>query len=112
MLPDWPVVPAASTYKRNAFPVVNGTPASVTVTPAGLYENTTSATGTVPPPSGTTRTDPEAVTEPAPAVASFCDLFPGTEYLKLLLVTPAMVTLVAAPFGSVNCTLPVRALSV
>src|SRR5438132_5382898 len=112
MLPACPVVPADSTYKRNAFPLVTGTPASVTVIPAGLYENTTSATGTVPPPSGTTRTDPEAVPAAAPVVASFCELRPGTEYRKLLLVTLAMVTFVAAPFGSVNCTFPVSAVSV
>ena|SRR5436853_210193 len=112
MLPDCPVVPADSTYKRNAFPLVTGAAASVTVIPAGLYENKTRATGTVPPPSGITRTDPEAVTAPAPAVASFCEDPAGTEYLKLLLVTPAIVTLAAAPFGSVNCTFPVRAVSV
>src|SRR5262249_20122460 len=109
MLPACPIVPADSTYKRNPLPLVTGTPASVTVTPAGLYENTTSGTGTVPPPSGTTCTDPEPVKAPAPAVASFCELWAGTAYLKLLLVLPAMVTFAGAPPGSVNCTLPVRA---
>src|SRR5437588_6272528 len=97
MLPACPDVPADSTYKRNAFPLVADAPASVMVIPPGLYENTTSATGTIPPPAGTTRTDPEPVTVAAPAVASFCELLPGTEYGKLLLVTPAMVTFAAAP---------------
>src|SRR5437588_8667497 len=112
MLPDRPGVPADSTYKRNAFPLVTGAAASVTVIPAGLYENTTSATGTAPPPSGITRTDPEAVTAAAPVVTSFWEDAAATEYLKLLLVTPAIVTFAAAPSRSVNCTFPVRAVSV
>src|SRR3954470_13567967 len=109
MLPIWPVVPADSTYRRKAVPLVTGTPASETVTPAGLYEKTTRATGVVPEPPGTTATAPEAeaVAVPAvPAVASFCELPAGIEYAKLLALTPAMVTFVAAPFVSVNCTVP------
>src|SRR5437588_7044314 len=112
MLPASPVVPADSTYKRNAFPLVADAPASVMVIPACLYENTAIAAGTIPPPAGITRTDPEPVTVAAPAVTSFCELLPGTEYGKLLLETPAMVTFTTAPFGSANCKFPVRVLSV
>ena len=36
ILPACPFVPSDSTYKRNAFPVATGTPASVTVTAPGL----------------------------------------------------------------------------
>src|ERR1041385_3708086 len=115
MLPTVPVVPEDSTYKRNAVPVATGTPASDTVTPAGRYENTTNATGAVPAPPGTTVTEPcaGAVAVPAvPAVASFCELPAGIEYEKLLLLTPAMVTFVAAPLWSVNRTVPLIALAV
>src|SRR5436853_4670212 len=111
MVPACRVAAADSTYKRNAFPVLAGAPASVTVIPACRYENTTSATGTILPSAGITRTDPEPVAVPAPAVASFCELLAGTEYGKLVLVTPAIVTFIDAPPGSANCTFPVRVLS-
>src|SRR5690242_17638058 len=115
MLPTVPVDPEDSTHNRKAVPLATGTPASVTVTPAGRYENTTNATGAVPAPPGTTVTEPcaGAIAVPAvPAVANFCELPPGIKYEKLLLLTPAMVTFVAAPFWSVNCSVPLIVLAV
>ena len=84
MLPS----PDDSTYMRNAVPLVTGTPASETVTIAGLDENNTRGVGAGPSPFGTTRSDPEVLVNVAPAVLSFCELRPATVYAKVLSVCP------------------------
>ena len=94
MLPS----PDDSTYMRNAVPLVTGTPASETVTIAGLDENNTSGVG-IGPPFGIIRTDPEVLVNVTPAVISFCELRPATLYAKVLSVCPSIVTFAACHQG-------------
>src|SRR5437667_1789092 len=112
MLPDLPRIPEDSAYMRNAVPVCTGTPASDTVMPDGLFENTTRGVGTTLPPSGTMRTESEASAGFAPAVTSFCALRPETAYAKVFEVLPPIVTFVTPPLGSKNCKVPFRSFSV
>src|SRR6185503_15535606 len=79
VLPGRPGVPADSTYTRKALLAVTGTPASVIVTPAGLYENTIRGVGLAPPEPGVIRMEPEAVLDASPDVANFWDVRRGIE---------------------------------
>src|SRR5205085_3591261 len=86
---------------------MEGTPASETVVPPGLYEKTTSGIGADCPSVGVIRTDPLIPFDAAPPVANFCEERGGTEYRNRLLFRPSMVTFVNAPLSSRNSTVPI-----
>src|SRR5262245_60685962 len=102
----------ASTYMRNAVPMVTGTPASESVIVPGLKEKMTSGVGAAPPPAGTIRTLPEVSPADAADITSFCELLAATEYDPLFPTWPLMFTLAGAP-GVLpdprfrNCAVPV-----
>ena len=79
MLPTLPATAEYSVYTRNTLPLVAGTPAVASVKSAGLNENISKDTGAVPPPSGTTLTEPMEVTAADPEVLTFCELRGATE---------------------------------
>ena len=106
MDPMAPRVPEASTYIRNAAPWIDGTPASATVTPAGLYKKTANEVGVLLPGVGTTRTEPDLVPIAAPVVASLNELRLGMEYANVLFVVPPATNVVAMPVVPRNWMFP------
>jgi hypothetical protein len=74
-----------------------GTPASETVIPTGLYENTTSADGEAVLFNGDTRTEPESRVASVPAVTSLKELRRGMPYVKLFSVCPFAVIVKSSP---------------
>src|SRR5260221_638412 len=62
--------------------------------------------------AGMMRTEPLVMTEPLPAVTSFCEERGAMVYAKAVLLCPATVTITGVPFPSWNSALPDIAASV
>src|SRR5262245_28173093 len=96
MAPGTSLAELTSTYKRCADPTTPWTPASLTVIPAGLKENTTSVLGVTVPPAGITRTDPLCVLAGLDVV-SLNDVRGGILYAWLLARVPFALIVTGVP---------------